>query len=288
MFEARYGLFGAAPGDVLGNVPHAGYGDVATVVREVQGGSTELVVVLDSSAGLAAGDWVHVAFAGYDEVRVVQEVTSATSVTVTEGFTSVPPAGSVLDNGPECVRRELVRAEGFVVSKLPERYRRLLRRVDGEVIVRYADAGQGSALLGLPPSGEVRLYLNFEGMLSELRGADEMDAATWSRDGQTITFDPVLAEGDRVLASYDVSIGEVRVLQTLVVDLATFRVGRRLVGVSERVTPEWLETFRERGERTVEEIFSSGCGVAELDDLVLWEDWERSGGGVRCGVIDRG
>ena len=34
MFEARYGLFGAVPDDVLACLPHAGYADVATVLRE--------------------------------------------------------------------------------------------------------------------------------------------------------------------------------------------------------------------------------------------------------------
>jgi len=288
MFEARYGLFGAVPDDVLACLPHAGYADVATVLREAQGGCSAGELVVDSTAGLGQGDWLHVAFPGHDEVRVVDEVVSSSVVTVTEDFSAVPPAGCVVDNGPEFVRRELVRAEGFVVSKLPDRYRGLLRRVEGEVIVRRASDGQDAAVLGLTPSGGVRLYLNFEGMLSELEPGDELDEARWSVDGRTLSFEPGLREGDRVLASYDVGVCSGGILQSLVVDLAVFRVGRRLVGVSDRVTAEWLMLFRDRGERVVEQIFSSGCGVPELDDLVLWEDWVRSRGGIRSGVVELG
>lgn len=287
MFEAKYDVFGASTDDVLANLPRAGYGDVATIRREVQDGSTQTTIVVDSTVGLLAGDRVHAPIADHGEVREIDQITSGTTFSVTEAFSAVPEAGTLVDDGPECIRRELVRAESFVVSKLPERYRKLLGRVDGEIIVRRAEGGQDSALLGLATASSVKLYKNFTGILNELGPENELPAGLWTREGQTITFDPALIEGDRVMASYDVAVGAIGILQTLVVDLATFRVGRRLVGQFEQVTPEWLLSFRDRGEETIEEIFSSARGVSELDELDLYEDWERGGRGVRSGVVDK-
>ena len=288
VFEAKYNLFGAAVEDVLAYLPGAGFGDVAAVSREVQAGSTTTTVVVDSSVGFQAGDRVHVLISGHSEVRVIDAVLSGTSFSVTQAFSSAPGVGSIVDNGPECVWRELVRAESFVISKLPERYRRMIGRVEGEIVVDSAEEGQNSAEMGLAAASNVKLYKNFAGMLNELSPADEMGDSLWSVDGQSITFDPALVEADRVLASYDVTMGTVCILQTLVVDLATFRIGRGLVGQFDRATPEWLMSFRDRGEKTLEEIFSTGRGVAELDSPKLYEDWERPNRGIRCGVVEKG
>ena len=287
--DARYGLFGAGVSDVLAYLPGAGPADVASVRRVVGSGSTAENVVVDSTVGLAAGDLVHAVVSGHDEMREIDEVVSGTSFSVTEAFSGAPAAGSIVDNGPEVVWRELVRAEGFVISKLPERYRKLLDRVDGEVIVRSAAAGQTSALLGLEPvEGDVKLYKNFAGLLEELGPDDEMDAGEWSLSERAITFSPGLAEGDRVLASYGVGVLSLCVLQTVLVDLATYRVGRLLVGQLAKVTPEWMLSFRDRAERVLDEICSAGRGVAELDGLVLYEDWTRPNRGVACGSVERG
>jgi len=287
VYVARYGLFGAAVDDVMGYLLGAGFGDVATVRRTVGEGSTGSLVVVDSTVGLCGGDRVHAVVGGHDETGVIDEVVSATSFSVTPGFSDGPAAGSLVDNGPEFVWRELVRAESFVVSKLPERYRGLIDRVVGEVVVGCAEEGQSTAVLGLTPAGTVRLYRNVEGLVEDLGPDDEM-AGGWSLEGRTITFSPGLTRGERVLASYEVTELELPVLGTLLMDLATYRVGRKLVGMFERATPEWLVSFRDRGEGTLEEIFSRGRGIPELDGLRLWEDWERPGGGVRCGVVERG
>jgi len=287
MFEAKYNLFGASADDVLGYLPGVAFADVATVRRELQEGSTAGTIVVDSTVGLQAGDHVHAPIGDHDETRVIDEIVSGTSFSVTAEFSQAPDAGETVDNGPERTRRELVRAESFVVSKLPERYRKLISRVEGEVIVASAQEGQESAELGLATASNVKLYKNFTGMLDELGPLYELDDSEWSREGQSITFDPALVEGDRVLASYDVTVGAVRILQTLLVDLATFRIGRGLVGQFDRVTPEWLLSFRDRGEKILEEIFSAGRGVDELDTLKLYEDWERPGAGIRCGVVEK-
>jgi len=287
MFEAKYNLFGASVDDVLGYLPGAGFSDVATVRRRIQQGSTSTTIIVDSTAGLQAGDYVHAPISEHGEAREIEQIVSATSFSVTEAFSAAPDAGDFVDNGPECIRRELVRAESFVTSKLPERYRRLIDRVEGEVIVDSAQEGQDSATLGLATAGNVKLYKNFAGILNELGPEDELPDTAWSRDGQNITFDPALVEGDRVLASYDVAIGTVCILRTLLTDLATFRVGRSLVGQFDRVTPEWLLSFRDRGEKRLEEVFSTGRGIGEFDGLKLYEDWERPGHGVRCGVVEK-
>ena len=288
VFEGRYNLFGATVDDVAAYLPGASLADAATVRRTVMGGSEAGVLVVDSTEGFAAGDRVHAVVGGHDEVRRVDEVAEGGVLVMEVGFSGVPAVGGLVDNGPELIWRELVRAESFVVSKLPERYRRLLERVEGEIVVRCATAGQREAVLGLGVARNVRLYRNFEGMLEDLGRGAEMGGGSWSVEGQAVSFDPGLCEGDRVLASYDVSVERLCILQTLVVDLATYRVGRRLLGQFSKVSPEWLLSFRERGEEVLEEIFSSGRGVAELDGLVLYEDWERRGGGLRCGRVVRG
>ncbi|HUW30990.1 MAG TPA: hypothetical protein VM223_05205 [Planctomycetota bacterium] len=282
-----HSLFGASHTDLIASLPAAGYADVASVRRTVAQGSTAQTIVVDSTVGLDPGDLVHVAIAGHDETREIDTIDSATAFTVTQAFSAVPLTGETVDNGPQVIQRELVRAESLVISKLPERYRRLIERVDGELIVRSAESGQTAATLGLPPAGTVKLYRNFTGMLEELPGAGELDAASWSRDGQAITFDPPLAEGDRILASYGVAIETITILQTILLDLATYRVGRMLFGQLQAVTPEWLLSFRERGEQVLDEIFTSGRGIAELDSLSLYEDWQRPNRGIISGIVER-
>jgi len=287
MFEAKYNLFGASVDDVLGYLPGAGFRDVATVRRQIQQDSTDTTIIVDSTVGLQSGDYVHAPISEHDEVREIDEIVSATSFSVTQAFSEAPDAGDTVDNGPECIRRELVRAESFVTSKLPERCRKLVDRVEGEVIVDSAEEAQDSAALGLATASNVKLYKNFAGMLNELGPEDELADTAWSLDGQDVTFDPALVEGDRVLASYDVTIATICILRTLLTDLATFRVGRSLIAQFDRVTPEWLLSFRDRGEKTLEEIFSTGRGIGELDALRLYEDWERPGRGIRCGVVEK-
>ena len=268
MFEAKYNLFGASVDDVLGYLPGAGFRDVATVRRQIQQDSTDTTIIVDSTVGLQSGDYVHAPISEHDEVREIDEIVSATSFSVTQAFSEAPDAGDTVDNGPECIRRELVRAEG-------------------EVIVDSAEEAQDSAALGLATASNVKLYKNFAGMLNELGPEDELADTAWSLDGQDVTFDPALVEGDRVLASYDVTIATICILRTLLTDLATFRVGRSLIAQFDRVTPEWLLSFRDRGEKTLEEIFSTGRGIGELDALRLYEDWERPGRGIRCGVVEK-
>jgi len=287
LLEALHGLFGASVNDVLEYLPGAGYADVATVKRAVAAGSTTTLLNVDSTAGLEAGNWVHVPLPGGGELREIDEVLSDTSFSLTEALPDAPAAGLYVDNGPECIRRELVRAESFVVSKLPERYRRMLERVAGEIIVSSAQEGQTTAVLALPPGEDVKLYKNFTGILAELSHYPEMAQDSWTLEGQTVTFDPPLAAGDMVLARYDVDDPHLQILQTLLVDLATYRVGRRLVGQFAQASPEWLISFRDRGESTLEEIFSTGRGVAELDAVRLYEDWERPNRGLRSGVVER-
>jgi len=287
LLKALHGLFGASVDDVLEYLPGAGYADVATVRRAVAAGSTTTLLNVDSTAGLVAGSWVHVPLAGGGEVREIDEVVSDTSFSLVEALPVEPASGLYVDNGPECIRRELVRAESFVVSKLPERYRRMLNRVTGELIVSRAQEGQTTAALALAPGVDVQLYKNFTGMLEELSRYPQMPADSWSLEEQAVTFAASLAAGDMVLACYDVGDPHLQILQTLLVDLATYRVGRRLVGQFAQATPEWLVSFRDRGESTLEEIFSTGRGVAELDAVRLYEDWERPNRGLRFGVVER-
>jgi len=283
----QFSLFGASSSDLLASLPAAGYGDVASVRRTAAQGSTAETIVVDSTVGLEPGDLIHVRIAEHDETREIETIDSATEFTVAEAFSAAPATGELVDNGPQVIQRELVRAESLVISKLPERYRRLVERVDGELIVRNAEPGQASASLGLPPAATVKLYRNFAGMLEDLPLAGELDASAWSLDEQAVTFDPPLAEGDRILASYDVAIGPVTILQTVLLDLATYRVGRMLFGQLDAVTPEWLNSFRDRAEQVIDEIASSGRGIAELDSLSLYEDWQRPNRGIISGVVER-
>jgi len=283
----RFSLFGASHADVLSFLPAAGYGDVASVRRTVAQGSTAETIVVDSTVGLDAGDLIHVRIAEHDETREIETIDSATELTVAEAFSAAPAAGELLDNGPQIVHRELIRAESLVISKLPERYRRIIERVEGELIVRTAEPGQTAASLGLPPAGSVTLYRNFTGMLEDLPLADELDPSAWSLDEQAVTFDPPLTEGDRILASYDVAIGPVTILQTVLLDLAAFRVGRMLFGQLDAATPEWLDSFRDRAEQTLDQIASTGRGIPELDSLSLYEDWQRPNRGIVAGVVER-
>ena len=287
IFQSKYDLFGASVSDVLAYLPSAGWADVATVRRTIAQGSTTTTLVVDSSVGFEAGGLVHVPVAGHEEVRMTGQILSATSFSLTQALSAAPAVGDVVDDGPEVVWRELVRAESFVLSKLPERYRRLIDRVDGELIVRSAEQGQQTAQLALPPAGTVKLCKNYSGLLEDLAPDDELDPAAWSCEDQTITFAPTLEQGDRVLASYDAAPATICILQTLLVDLATWRLGRKLFGQLSSVTPEWLLSFHDRGEKVLDEIFTTGRGIAELDAIVLFEDWQRPTHGIAWGVVER-
>ena len=116
--------------------------DVARAKATVGVGSTTAAIVVDSTAGFAAGDKVSIctgAFPDEGEAHTIAAVTDATTLDFTGDLWSAAPAsGDELTDGPERIEDVLLALEAEVESRLPEPYCSMLRKVAGEVLTRRA------------------------------------------------------------------------------------------------------------------------------------------------------
>jgi hypothetical protein len=302
MATLKHNAFGAAWRDVMDRVGGTQFNiqDVARVATAVASGSTATVIQVASTEGLAAGDAVNInsgSFPEGGETRTIATVDSATQFTVSAGFSSAPVAGDVVNDGPAQLEACLAQAETDVESLLPDRYRRLLTRVEGEVIVRRADAGQTTATLcgvtspfATSPT-DVRLYADYAGDWGDRTGADAMDASAYSVVGRTVTFTSALSEGTQVVAEYGHSLDAApAVLKHCVIDIAAHAAAGRAHRDHEATEAAWVAEFaaraRDRLAGMAGDRHAPPRGIPEFDELDLYDDWTREpAAGVRTGQI---
>lgn len=286
---ARYSHFGAAIADVLRRLPGAVASDFAQLVPTVGAGSTDSVLVLDSTLGLAAGDSINVTTLGCGpagETRLIESVDSPTQITLDQALTATPVSGDTVNSGPATLLAALDDAEALIEAHLPARYRRLLTRVEGEVVVPAAVAGQTMAVLALHQASGLALYDNYAGDYADRTPADAMGSSTYSLDGdgRTITFSPPLAEGARIVADYPHSLaGGIGVLADLVAELAAARLARFVLAHQ----PEWVDAVVAQANLRLDALADGRTGIPELDAVRLVEDWERAVTGTRVGKLER-
>ena len=301
MASSRYNFFGATWQDVvarLGGQPLS-IQDFAASLRRVLAGSTQSVIVVESTEGLVAGQKVNIntgVFPPEGETRVVASVDSATQFTVSTPFSAAPAEGDVVNDGPEQLERDLAWAENEVVSLLPARYRRLLSRVEGEVVCRRAAPGQTSVVLCNIPNpfttspSNVRLYLNYSGDWHDRRPSDQVDEGDYSIEGRVVTFAAPLGEGDSLLAEYDHDLATPpRILTDATVDLAAYRAAQRAHLDHQGGEVEWVLRYFKEAQGRLGGVATGQRGIPEFDDLCLWADWQRqSAAGFQAGHLYRG
>lgn len=194
--------------------------------------------------------------------------------------------GDLAQAAPSLVEAAMGDAEARVEAALPERYRRLLSRVEGEVIVPSASEGQLTAALGLPAARNLVLYADLAGPYPDRTAADEMPPARYqlAESGEYVTFSPALSRGTRVLADYETTLADgVRVLADLVAVLAAAEVARP----ATYGRPEFAQALAREGAERLAALADGRLGVPELDALRLYDDWERTPRGLRCGHLVR-
>ena len=177
-------------------------------------------------------------------------------------------------------------AEARIEATLPDRYRRLLSRVEGEVIVRAATDGQAEAALGLPAASGLVLYADLACPYPDRSTADEMPPSAYTLDeaGATVLFSPPLSRGTRVVADYDTTLANgLRILADMLAAIAAAELAR----VACFGRPEWVEHLSVNAADRLAALADGSLAVPELDQLVLYDDWERSPRGVRCGQLVR-
>ncbi len=286
---SRYSNFGAGIGDVLRRLPGAMAADFALRFASVGTGSTESVLILDSTVGLAPGDAINVTAQDGEptgETRVIQSVDSPTQLTLEELLFAAPVSGDMVNSGPSTILAALADAEARVEAHLPDRYRRMLTRVEGELIVTGADAGQTDAELALGPASALTLYDNYRGDYADRSPDDAMGTSTYSldADGVTVHFSPPLAAGARIAADYEHQLADgVGVLADLVAELAAARLARFVLGHQ----PDFVQTLLAEADQRLDALADGRTAVPELDAVRLYEDWEHRPGGIRAGALDR-
>ena len=178
-------------------------------------------------------------------------------------------------------------AEARIEAALPDRYRRLLSRVEGEAIVKAATEGQAEAEIGLPAASGLVLYADLACPYPDRSAADAMDPASYELDeaGEKVAFSPPLSRGTRVAADYATTLAKgLRVLAGLAAELAAAALARP--GVYAR--PEVAESLARSAAEGTSALADGRLGVPELDDLTLYDDWERAPRrGIRAGELVR-
>lgn len=286
---ANYAFFGATVEDAVRHLPGALVADFARCVTTVRPDSTDTVLKVDSTAGFAAGQKIHIntgAFPPEGETRVVESIDSATQLTVAEAFSAAPVSGDAANDGPAVAEAAMGQAEARVEARLPDRYRRLLRRVEGDVVVPAATEGQLTAVISLPAASGLALYADYAGPYADRTPADAMDASAYglNDDGDIITFSPALVEGTRIVADYGHTLSEgIGVLADLVAELAAARLARFVLGHQ----PEWVESLAADAADHLAAVADGRCGIPELDTIQLYDDWERTATGTRVGYLER-
>jgi len=177
-------------------------------------------------------------------------------------------------------------AEARVEAALPDRYRRLLSRVEGEVIVRAATEGQAEAAIGLPAASGLVLYADLACPYPDRSAADEMAPSTYTLDeaGATVIFSPPLSRGTRIVADYDTTLANgLRILADMLAAIAAADLLQtHCHGQSDKV-----ESALCNAADRLAALADGSLAVPELDRLTLYDDWERSPRGVRCGQLVR-
>jgi hypothetical protein len=286
---SRYSHFGAGIGDVLRRLPGALAADFALRFASVGTGSTESVLILDSTVGLAPGDAVNVTGQDGDptgETRVVHSVDSPTQVTLEDPLSAAPVSGDMVNSGPSTILAALDDAQARVEAHLPDRYRRMLTRVEGELIVPQAEPSQSQATLALGPATTLVLYDNYRGQYADRSPDDAMGTSTYSldADGVTVHFSPPLAAGARIAADYEHELTDgVGVLADLVAELAAARLARFVLGHQ----PDFVQALLAEADQRLDALAAGRTAVPELDAVRLYEDWEHRPGGIRAGALDR-
>jgi len=286
---ANYDFFGATVADALRHLPGALVADFAQHTTAVRPESTPSVILVDTTAGLAAGQKINIntgIFPPEGESRVIESIDSATQLTVAQAFSMAPVSGDVVNDGPAVVEAAMSHAEALVEARLPDRYRRLLTRVEGEVIVAAATAGQLTAVLGLAAADNLVLYANYTGPYADRSPADAMDPSAYElgEDGQIVTFSPALTEGTRIVADYDHDLADgIGVLADLLAEVAAVRLARFVLGHR----PEWVEALAAEANERLAALAEGRSGVPELDIIRLYDDWERTVAGTRVGYLER-
>jgi len=286
---ANYAFFGATVDDVVRHLPGALVADFAQSTTTVQTGTTDTVLKLDSTAGFAAGNKLHIntgTFPPEGETRTIKSIDSATQLTLATAFSAAPVSGDVVNDGPAVAEAAMAQAEGWVAARLPERTRRLLRRVEGEVVVPCASAGQLTAVLSLPAATNLTLYADYIGPYADREPADAMDPSAYelNADGDIVAFAPALDEGTRIVADYDTSLSEgIGVLADLLAELAAARLARFVLAHQ----PEWVASLATEAADHLAAVADGRCGIPELDAIALHDDWQRSAGTTRVGYLER-
>lgn len=286
---AIYSHFGASIADVLRRLPGAVASDFAHEAPVVGAGSTESVLVLDSTQSLATGDSIAVhtlPCAGAGETRVIASVDSPTQVTLAEPLAAPPVSGNTVSSGPTTILAAMDDAEALAEAHLPEHYRRLLTRVEGEALVPAATAAQASAELAMPQASGLALYDSYVGDYADRTLADRMGATTYSldADGRTVHFAPALAEGTRILADYNHTLAAgIGVLAALVAELAAARLARFILGHQ----PAWVDALVAQADARLAALADGRAGIPELDRIRLADDRERTLRGTRTGCLVR-
>jgi len=165
---------------------------------------------------------------------------------------------------------------GTVRSRIPHKYRRLLSEVEGEKIIRKASPNVSTAILSIASAeGEsVILWENVQGNYSDRR-EDGSPLTGWSVDAQVVTFDA--ARGGTVYADYSHSLESP---PKILIEIALKFICADVIdaafhGRAGSTQPQG-DLYREEANALLAGLTSGDIGIAEFDDMDLFEETEGS------------
>lgn len=170
--------------------------------------------------------------------------------------------------------------EDRVLSALPDKHRKLMRRVDGEVLTRYATAGQATLKTGLTPVvvGSLALYVDFPEALAwaDRNPSHALELAAFSLNSASgiITLVTPLKEGQRVAAEYEHGAASKNLwLRELVVTYSAVEIARRFAYFRTAEGVERFDAWEAQADRFLGEMRrSQRPGVEGIETLKLIDE----------------
>lgn len=213
-----------------------------------------------------------------------------------------------IGNGVGLVPQEIAEGhlnaqEARVASSIPEKWRRMYDRIEGLIAVRYAEGGETTITLPVPPTGDIQVFLrypgNFGNGMKSFRAADgtqkpysartAADALTgWTHvEGESeITLPAPLQEGDHLIVDFNHdSMDQCLELRTCILELAAAELLRFYPVMSENVTDK-ISGMEQNAHLFLKRLWNGDnmyrTGIQFFDRLRLVHELEtRIAGGVR-------